>query len=106
MSEYTIAEMREQWSRQQTYEHDWTIETARSVFDRALAAHDAEVRASVAPEEPDWEYGTRCPIRECTEPHLIGPGDEPPLPEESVWRRTRHREIPAGPWMPVEQEKP
>lgn len=27
-------------------------------FDRWLAANDAEVRASVVPEEPEWEYGT------------------------------------------------
>lgn len=28
----------------------------RRVFDRWLAAHDAEVRASVVTEEPEWEY--------------------------------------------------
>lgn len=51
--------------------------------------------------EPEWEYGTRCAMPECTEPHLLGPGDEPPLPEESLWRRTVARDVPAGPWEPV-----
>ncbi|QMU97828.1 hypothetical protein FVO59_11885 [Microbacterium esteraromaticum] len=33
-------------------------ERRRAMFDRWLAAHDAEVRAGVVPEEPEWEYMT------------------------------------------------
>lgn len=35
-----------------------TWRMADAEFDRWLAAHDAEVRASVVTEEPEWEYGT------------------------------------------------
>lgn len=32
-------------------------QVAGEIFDRWLAAHDAEVRAQVVAEEPEWEYG-------------------------------------------------
>lgn len=69
----------------------------------ALNALIAEKRAEWEAEqvETEWEYGTRCPMRECTEPHLLDEGEAPPQPEESLWRRTRERVIPAGPWEPV-----
>lgn len=71
--------------------------------ERWLAAHDAEKRAEWEAEqgETEWEYGTRCPMPECTEPHLLDAMDDPPQPEESRWRRMKAREVPAGPWMPV-----
>lgn len=77
-----------------------TVEQAEAEFDRWLS----EVRASVVAEEPEWEYGTRCPMPECTEPHLLDESDAPPQPEESLWRRTRERHVPPGEWVPVKQE--
>lgn len=78
-----------------------SMEEADAAFSRWLAAHDAEVRAGVVAEEPEWEYGTRCPMPECTEPHSLDEGDAPPGPAESLWRRTRERTIPAGEWEQV-----
>lgn len=109
MSDYTppITFFRDRFAKEFVKEVDRLA--AEAMFDRALAAHDAEVReharhefcdprlGCVVAEEPEWEYGTRCPMRECKEPHLIERGDNPPQPEESVWRRTKAR--PAGPWV-------
>lgn len=46
----TTDEVREFWASRQTYEHDWTIDTARSIFDRWFAGVIAEKRA-------EWEGG-------------------------------------------------
>lgn len=63
MSGYTptIAELREAWLSAECEERDSTTsdDDLRAEFDRALAAHDAEVRAAVVAEEPGWEYGAQ-----------------------------------------------
>lgn len=72
-----------------------------------LAAHDAEVRASVLAEqgEPEWEYGVYDPAT--NEVDECGPG---PVTRDSFtgidWEATGefivHRR-PAGSWLPVEE---
>ncbi|WP_312672852.1 hypothetical protein [Microbacterium sp.] len=70
-------------------------------FDRWLAAHDADVRAGVVAEEPEWEYG----IRDTAGDEMIaGPqstteGLVPLFAGEVLERRRK-----AGPWVPVKQE--
>jgi hypothetical protein len=56
------------------------------MFDRWLAAHDAEVRASVLTEqgEPEWEYGYDSM-------------------EDAEAERPTTRRRKAGPWLPVEE---
>ncbi len=75
---------------------------SRAAFDRWLAAHDAEMRASVLAEqgESEWEYG-----------YGTGPAywtaydrehaEESRRPHERIVRRTKA--APAGPWLPVEE---
>lgn len=57
MSTYTptMDELREAWLSAEFEERDSTTsdDDLRAEFDRALAAHDAEVRASVVAEEPE-----------------------------------------------------
>ena len=73
-------------------------------FDRWLAAHDAEVRAGVVAEEPEWEYGValaggdpdgyiyRWPTLEAAEALAeLNPAYKP-----SYYRRVK-----AGPWEPL-----
>lgn len=70
-----------------------TVDQAEAEFNAWLSAHDAEVRAGVVAEEPEWEYGVKFD-------DLPGrvfdrlPGDP----------RATHRRRKAGPWVPVEQE--
>ncbi|WP_295035567.1 hypothetical protein [uncultured Microbacterium sp.] len=83
-------------------------------FDRWLAAHDAEVRASVLAEQgtPEFEYGYR-PTFGATHPDTgqrcpwidrTGLTPDSWLPEMGeVYRRTPKVVIPAGPWEPVEE---
>ena len=87
---------------------------AVEAFDRWLAAHDAEVRAGVVAEEPEWEYGYR-PTYAPMHPEHAGE----PMPEiwptnrtpddflpgmGGAYQRTKKRVTPAGPWAPVKQE--
>ena len=75
-----------------------------ALFDRWLAAHDAEVRAGVVAEEPEWEYGIRADGDD--EPYTDH-SDDPdwlcdqitPEPGDAIVRRRK-----AGPWVPVKQE--
>lgn len=59
MSEYTptTKDVREVWIYAQDITHDEGEDFHGAEFDRWLAAHDAEVRAGVVAEEPEWEYG-------------------------------------------------
>lgn len=71
---------------------------SRAAFDRWLAAHDAEVRAGVVAEEPEWEYGEKARHTDYVCGHK--PSEYPDIwaeipPEQRVRRR------PAGPWVPV-----
>lgn len=87
-------------------------EEAFRTTERVLAAHDAEVRASVVAEEPEWEYGYRPTYGEM-HPSKAGertyaiwvtrrtPDNWRPEMGE-VYRRTAEKVIPAGPWVPVE----
>lgn len=91
-------------------------------FDRWLAAHDAEVRAGVVAEEPEWEYGWKshfpngeeyewlaCESRRDAEQQIRSAqaaetvsgyeGDE--RLTYSLWKRTKSR---PGPWVRVKQE--
>lgn len=61
----------------------------RAMFDRWLAAHDAEVRAGVGTEEPEWEYGV---VRH--DGVMVNNGD--------YQVQQTHRRRKAGPWVPVE----
>ncbi len=100
MTEYTptTEELRQQYkalaqSRLLGVTYTSALRARGAEFDRWLAAHDAEVRAGVVAEEPEWEYGsairevdgdtwdheffTRTPItadqlREWNEEHAIG----------------------------------
>lgn len=75
-------------------------------FDRWLAAHDAEVRASVVTEEPEWEYGVKpypgeddvYPAGETAARLMARRGSEDGY---QLMRRTKT--ISAGPWVLVEQ---
>ncbi|WP_136043325.1 MULTISPECIES: hypothetical protein [unclassified Microbacterium] len=116
MSEYTptISELREAWLSAEFEERDATTsdDDLRAEFDRALAAHDAEMRAGVVAEEPEWEYAVareewpRTPVYrrrdlEAAEAFLLNP----PLGEK------RHgwlliKQAKAGPWVLVKQEGP
>lgn len=89
-------------------------------FDRWLAAHDAEVRAGVVAEEPEWEVGYQLTQDDGAS---IGTGWPYPTVEEAA--RDGHRRATetnedypmyprvhsvvvrrrkAGPWVPVKQE--
>ena len=79
-----------------------------------LAAHDAEARASVLAEqgEPEWEYAWEADeaVRATLRPR--GPrimlDDVPTTPEAiaNFPRGQRIRRRKAGPWLPVEENKP
>lgn len=82
--------------------------SAVEAFDRWQAAHDAEVRAGVVAEEPEWEYGwhTGSTVsligrREQIDEWLmvrgwkLGEGD---------WGSRIMQRTAAGPWVPVKQE--
>ena len=77
-------------------------------FDRWLAAHDAEVRAGVVAEEPEWEYGWHTG----STVSLIGRRDQVEewlavrgwkLGEGDWGSRVMRRRV-AGTWLPAEQE--
>ncbi|WP_303708433.1 MULTISPECIES: hypothetical protein [Microbacterium] len=70
-------------------------------FDRWLAAHDADVRAGVVAEEPEWEYGIRDTAGDemITGPQSTTEGLVPLFAGEVLERRRK-----AGPWVPVKQE--
>lgn len=91
MAEYTPSteEVREQfWVASGTRRRD---PESWAEFDRWLAAHDAEVRASVVSEEPEWEYGV---VRH--DGVMVNNGD--------YMTQQTHRRRKAGPWLPVEQK--
>lgn len=52
----TTDEVREFWASRQTYEHDWTIDTARSIFDRWFAGMIAAKRAEWKAESGEEEF--------------------------------------------------
>ena len=101
----TTAEVREWWAEDQDRTHGMADEAHMAEFDRWLEQYTAEKRAEWEAEldEVEWDYGTRCPMPECTEPHLLDESDYPPQPEESLWRRTKARDVPAGEWVPVNE---
>lgn len=119
MSEYTpsMEELREAWLSAEFEERDSTTsdDDLRAEFDRALAAHDAEVRAGVVPEEPEWEYGVRlhrippgrgtnlAAYTPLTTPHRTLESAERMAALNPLYQPTFHRRRKAGPWMPVEQ---
>lgn len=91
-------------------------QVARDEFDRWLAAHDAEVRAGVVTEEPEWEYGT---LREVVDGWERGDRYGEHQYVSGVSGRLNHdpstvtgvrpldravRRRKAGPWVPVQQE--
>ena len=105
MSDYTptTGEVHRRYAYARSGKPGHKNQSAVAEFDCWLAAHDAEVRASVLAEqgEPEWEYGYganypvlwTAPSQEQAE-KWRGPG-------ERTWKRTAA--IPAGPWLPVEE---
>ena len=71
-------------------------------FDRWLAAHDAEVRAGVLAEEPEWECTRQAEANGWTGPAVYR--DEAHASDGLMhgWRVVRRRK--AGPWVPVKRE--
>lgn len=77
---------------------------------------DAEVRAGVVAEEPEWEFGVRLHARHLitgTNTAAFTPPTTPhPTMERAIemarlnhgYRPTFHRRRKAGPWVPVKQE--
>lgn len=101
MNEYTptMDEIRDRWGK---------LPHLRDEFDRALAAHDAEVRAGVVTEEAEWEYGVRATGD--NEPFTDHYDSLDAMSEEFdgrvVWNVDEEivRRRKAGPWVPVKQE--
>lgn len=89
-------------------------------FDRWLAAHDAEVRAGVVAEEPEWEIGyqltqddgsnigTGYPYPDAERAALDGERRAKETNEDYPMYPRVHsvivRRVKAGPWVPVKQE--
>lgn len=71
-------------------------------FDRWLAAHDAEVRASVLAEqgEPEWEYRMDYGDK-VTYSQTRSRAVRALQAGRRVWKRIPERK--AGPWLPVEE---
>ena len=95
-----------------------TVEQAESEFNAWLAAHDAEVRAGVVTEEPEWEYEVT--YSSASAPSIDGyrmrrsSGILPSLAMVAEWMgfsqnaiaHRRTKAVPAGEWerVPVKQE--
>jgi hypothetical protein len=54
-----MSAIRHAWAKAHPFPLTTDVDERYAEFDRALAAHDAEVRAGVVTEEPEWEYGVR-----------------------------------------------
>lgn len=76
-------------------EHFGFTDLYAAEWDRALAAHDAEVRAGVVAEEPEREYGRL--IGEVPYQWLLGSHG---IQSATHWRT---KEVPAGPWVPLQE---
>lgn len=113
-----IVELPERTPRMSTIRHAWVkahpcvlttdVEERYAEFDRALAAHDAEVRAGAVAEEPEWEYGVRL---EGAHPDgyihrwpTLGEAHEHAALNRD-YAPTYHRRVKAAPWVPVDQEE-
>lgn len=96
----TTEEVCEFWASRQTYEHDWTIDTARSIFDRWLAAHDAAKRAEWEAEqgETEWEYGNEQLLHSRVE---VFAASSEAVARAQAWLYPIRRRRKAGPWEPV-----
>lgn len=124
MSEYTPTtdEVREaiaEWAWSRRMFRPELAQSDGGETDRWFAAHDAEVRAGVVSEEPEWEYrATACEpdtgdIYDSTSVHespeaaffaaneygLLESNDD--LPQLVIGMQRRRK---AGPWVPVKQE--
>ena len=116
MTNYTPSEqeVREHYAEDHRDRYGSRLDAADG-FDRWLAAHDAEVRASVLAEqgEPEWEYGIEYTPKTGVAKWHDG--------LESARRRLRYmrrthawahdtarivRRRKAGPWEPVEENTP
>lgn len=71
-------------------------------FDRWLAAHDAEVRASVVAEGPEWEYGNEQLMHSHVE---VFPASSEAVAKAQAWLWPVRRRRKAGPWVPVPVEQ-
>ncbi|RBO72824.1 hypothetical protein [Microbacterium sp. H6] len=123
MSEYapSTRDIREMFHIGMFSQHKTPARLNLPAFDRWLAAHDAEVRAGVVAEEPEWEYGWRSlwpdgeeyewqalPNREAAEEAIRIHQDFEDNTDQiggrlefTLWKRTKSK---AGPWVPVKQE--
>ncbi|RUQ07019.1 hypothetical protein D8M34_05990 [Microbacterium sp. HSID17254] len=119
MSEYTptTEEVIEHWSatRGSAIDPDAAERKAERerMFRRWLAAHDAEVRAGVVAEEPEWDYGVgwrwngtvyafSTGTRDAAEEYIGRHPDDPDFGPHFLVRREPERS--AGLWVPVKQE--
>ncbi len=118
MSDYTptMERLRADYLRMRAERFGFT-DLYAAEWDRALAAHDAEVRAGVVTEEPEWEYRVRLhPDIEYKPNENRATYTPPTTPHTSLeraqemaglnprYRATYHRRRKAGPWVPVKQE--
>lgn len=103
-----MSAIRSAWAKAHPFPLTTDVDERYAEFDRALAAHDAEVRAGVVAEEPEWEYGWHTG----STVSLIGRRDQVEewlavrgwkLGEGDWGSRVMRRRV-AGSWMPAEQE--
>ncbi|MGO4488172.1 hypothetical protein [Microbacterium sp. 2RAF4] len=88
--------------------HSTHAGSRKEAFDRWLAAHDAEVRAGVVAEEPEWEYG----IHFDTSPNgpvLLVASEARAMAEAAMGVMSggvtaMRRTVRTGEWVPLKQE--
>lgn len=92
MNDYTpsVKDIIETWAIA-TPNRGMSVPDRMRAAERAVAAHDAEVRAGVVAEEPEWEYGV---VRH--DGVMVNNGD--------YMIQQTHRRRKAGAWVPVDQE--
>lgn len=106
MSEYapTTGEVRRRYAYARSAGHK--NQSAVAEFDRWLAAHDAEKRseweAEQGAEEPEWEYRVSGDGGFRTSASSLHHAMKCRVGGDRIEKRTKA--VPAGPWVPVEQE--
>lgn len=88
--------------------HMFSAESPDAVeaFDLWLSAHDAEVRAGVVAEEPEWEYGVRHRLASSVTKKANLKAAElcaQVITESSGIEIEAVQRVAAGPWVPVKQ---
>lgn len=122
MSNYTptLSELREAWLSAEFEERDSSTsdDDLRAEFDRALAAHDAEVRAAVVIERQHLDYEYEVTYSSASAPSIDGyrmrrsSGILLSLAVVAEWMgfsqnpiaHRRTKAVPAGEWERIDQE--